>query len=187
MKFILPINIVRFISVGLIFSSVVACAIIPGSTTSNDPVASTQVISTQIQEPTSAPLPTSLKPFSTKTPKPSPTIPPNYGSVIFESAGVVRSYDLRTSSVSDVIALPASEILGITLSPDLATLAYSLLDGLYMVDLASGAQVFSMSPETGEVIIPRQFNPRSLPGRSQVLVSRKSGDISAFSIFKPGA
>jgi len=183
MKCISLIKILRFISVGIIFSTLMACAIIPGSSPSNEPGASTQVIPTNIPEPTKgAPIPTSSEPQATKTNRPSPTIPPNYGLILFESAGVVRSYDLNTSVISEVIALPSSEILGITLSPDLATLAYSLVDGLYMIDMASGALVFSMSPEPGEILVPRQFNPRSLPGRSQVLVSRKNGVVSTFSI-----
>jgi hypothetical protein len=183
MKFISLKPIFRLILVGLIFSSAVACAIIPGSTTGNGPGVSTQEFPTEIPEPTRAePLPTLAEPLATKTALPSPTIPPNHGSVLFESAGVVKSYDLNNSTISDVLALPTSEILGITLSPDLATLAYSLVDGLYMVDLASGALVFSTSPDTGEILIPRQFNPRSLPGRSQVLVSRKNDKLSTFSI-----
>jgi hypothetical protein len=180
----LPLKLlIRTVSVCLLFSVTMACAIIPGMDPSGNPGATTQVVSTDLPSPTSAsPLPTRDQPLPTKTPKPSPTIPPNHGAVLFETAGVVRSFDLNTASISDVIALPTSDILGITLSPDLATLAYSLSDGLYMVDLASGAPVFSMSPEPGEILAPRQFNPRSLPGRSQVLVSRKNGDIFTFSI-----
>ncbi len=173
----------RIVSIGLIFSTALSCAIIPGSTGKEDPGTSPQVNSTAIPAPTRAePIPTQSNPDATKTPKPSPTIPPNHGAIIFESAGVVRTYDLNSLTIDDLVALPTSEILGITLSPDLATLAYSLVDGLYMIDLASGVQVFSMSPESGELIIPRQFNPRSLPGRSQILVSRKNGEISTFSI-----
>lgn len=183
MNFISLRKIVRFVSVSLIFWSVMACAIVPGSNTQNDPSTSTNEVTTIIPKPTKAdPIPTQSSPEATKTLKPSPTIPPNHGSILFESAGGVKSFDLNTSSISDVLALPTSDILGITLSPDLGTLAYSLVDGLYMVDLTSGALVFSMSPEPGETIIPRQFNPRSLPGRSQVLVSRKKGEITTFSI-----
>jgi hypothetical protein len=183
MKFITLKKITYVLSMGLIFSMAIACAIIPGTSLQNEPGTTSQVVTTNIPEPTAAqPIPTNPKPVPTKTAKPSPTIPPNHGSILFETAGIVKSFDLNTSTLSDVISLPTSEILGIILSPDLATLAYSLTDGLYMIDMASGALVFSISPEPGEFLIPRQFNPRSLPGRSQVLVSRKNAEISTFSI-----
>ena len=168
----------------LIIIATTSCALIlPGNPTNNNPTP----VDNNLIAPTETPIEIVLDlviptPRPTQTSSPTLTSPPPYGEIIFLTAGKVSSYQINSQTIIDLAILTSSDILGSSLTPDFNTLAYSTKEGLYYLDLATDELIASFILDDGSLLIPRGFNPHSLPGRSQLLVSKQLRNTYTFSL-----
>lgn len=160
-----------------------SCAILPpGDTTSTaQPDLKIQKADPTVIPPTAFPeIPTAAQ-KPTLVIQPTNTLKPPSGEIIYMTAGNINGYQIDIENIIELASLPG-EIYGVSLAPDKSTLAFTTKEGLFYLDLSTDEIIASFSADKNSILIPRGFNPRSLPGRTQLLVSIQQGDQYSFAL-----